>query len=324
MNEFNPYRQNCGIIKSFSKKPIILITAISVTLLTVSEILSAIITGTFSMIPILNIVATVALYTLIAVKKKADVPPKAFVKSANIYFILMIIISALNISARLLLTFKPEYMNSLLTIIPIASNFAFTSLNEMLIYLLYYTAGILFALSGLILTNSIKKSTSTIYLKTNGAIFFAVMSLINATLTAAVLGFKLFLLLSAPLYLFSDGFIITAANPAMEISHFAVYAEDIFVCVLLIVVYVLLAVDAIKYHIYVSKIINGLSSGFFEAEANNGAVGDTQAQVTGVTDILKLWDKPYMMSQNKSSKNNNPNVVLPKKSKNSRNPYNKN
>lgn len=320
MNEFNPYRQNCGIIKSFSKKPIILITAISVTLLTVSEILSAIITGTFSIIPILNIIATIALYALIAVKKKADVPPKAFVKSANIYFILMIIISALNISTRLLLTFESEYMNSALTIIPIASNFAFTSLNEMLIYLLYYTAGILFALSGLILTSSIKKSTSTIYLKTNGSIFFTVMSLINATQTATVLGFKLYLLLSAPLYLFSDGFIITAANPALEISRLAVYAEDIFVCVLLIVVYVLLAIDAIKYHIYVSKIINGRSSDFFETEANKETLNSEQTQVAEDNDVLNLWRKSYMMPRSKSNKGNNPNVAFPKKSEN---PYDK-
>ena len=309
MNLFNPYRQNCGIIRDFCSKPLLLISAILISLIIVCEFIAGAFTGNFTIISLLNILAAVGIFEFAAYKNSDSAPPKLPVILLTVYFVALIVISTFNIVVWLVYTFGLKYVYMYLPVSP--------------------DSQILFAVSGIIWMLSIRKSTTSIYLKSNGSIFFAVTSAVNALLTAGTIAFKL--LTNNKLLLGSEGFAVTTFNPPLQFSSHGVFISDIFVCVLLTAFFALLAVLAIKYNVFIRKVKNNFYTDISEINrfansdnkvrfapnsqfAPNNQAGDYD--FSGDT-VLQLWDKPYIMSQRsgRSADNSNPNVIFPNKDK---------
>lgn len=339
MNLFNPYRQNCGIIRDFCSKPLLLISAILISLIIVCEFIAGAFTGSFTIISLLNILAAVGIFEFAAYKNSYSAPPKLPVILLTVYFVALIVISTFNIVVWLVYTFGLKYVYMYLPVSPdsqILSGVLATAViptNERMLllaaYILIPLAQILFAVSGIIWMLSIRKSTTSIYLKSNGSIFFAVTSAVNALLTVGTIAFKL--LTNNKLLLGSEGFAVTTFNPSLQFSSHGVFISDIFVCVLLTAFFALLAVLAIKYNVFIRKVKNNFYTDISEINrfansdnkvrfapnpqfAPNNQAGDYD--FSGDT-VLQLWDKPYIMSQRsgRSADNSNPNVIFPNKDK---------
>lgn len=339
MNLFNPYRQNCGIIRDFCSKPLLPIGAIFVSLIIVCEFLAGALTGSFTIVALLNAVAVVGMFEFAAYKNSDNAPPKAAVALLTVYFVALIVVAAFNIVVWLVYTFGLKYLYMYLPVSPesqilsgVLATAAIPTNERMLllaVYILQPLAQIAFAASGIVWMLSIRKSTTTIYLKSGGSIFFAVTSSANALLAAGTIAFKL--LINNKLMLGSEGFAVTTYNSSMSPSSHGVFISDILVCVLLTALFALLAVLAIKYNLFIRKVKNSFYTDISEINrfASKGKNQKPPQNVPFVPNnqlsdyddngdtVLQLWDKPYIMSQrsNTTGGNSNPNVIFPNKDK---------
>lgn len=186
MNQINPYRRNCEIIKIFFSRPIFLAAAIVLLLFTVSNTALFIFRPTFLLNSTL-LLSPVSLFGCIACfilffkgrSKKTSVSFKApltLMQSVSIISItITIIFSMIFASLSLLLTVYPAVSGANL---PhwLSFSFAITLLSVCIPVSIYF-------ISLLRSLNSVKKSISSVFLYKNGSVFFAVISVILSAAT---------------------------------------------------------------------------------------------------------------------------------------------
>ncbi len=186
MNQINPYRQNFKVMQNFFSKPLILIIAIMFSASVVAEFATKLFNSVGNSISIsidvLDILAAIAFF-LFYFKSKSNGPCvsyKAPIVILKVYAIISIVASGLVLLSSLFLTI-------FLQIVPSLNDETMLMLVDFLRYvmvpLLYYLVpktliSLFFFISMLVLLNSIKKSTSTIYLYKKGSVVLGIFSII--------------------------------------------------------------------------------------------------------------------------------------------------
>ena len=192
MNPINPYRRNCEVMRRFFSKPIFLLLGIVFSLSVFSGIALSILNSSLQ-INILNILPIIAFF-LFYFKSKSNSPLVSFnapITIMKVYSIINIVLMGLSLLLFMFVilmfvglqtgsAYLPEEFSAFINIfLPF---FTFIAMPEIIVNLL-------FSIAMLILFNSFKNSTSTIYLHKKGSVFFAVTSifLIISSISALII-----------------------------------------------------------------------------------------------------------------------------------------
>ena len=268
MFQINPYRYNCEILKKFFANPIILIISF---LFFVSAITSVTVgcffTGTIlSLFPVVELQSAIGfLFFYIKGRKKAEI--FSFSQPINTLTIASIVSIAVNTLALIViaLIFIFEYSFNLSENI-----LSYYVLDDAIDLLMFYAPicfmNLLSSISLLVLLNSIKKSSKSIYLYKSGSIFFAFTSFVYAVI-----------LICLNVY---EGILITSIGSAVNI-----------------IVLIMLGVFSIMYNRYIT---NGSSNVFIPQSKTERlkhpseptSVSYNHEASTYDTSLVNMWTTP--------------------------------
>lgn len=198
MFQINPYRHNCEIVKKFFANPIIIIISILFFLASTVSVAVDIMTHFFSSIPITSFISAIG-FLLFFIKGKFKKDVTSFNEPAivlTVSCILSIVTNALATLAILLcvlFSFSDIFENTVSFISIGNLDFVLDSIiSSFYLYLPIFLLNILSASALLVLNNSIKKSSSSIYLYKKGSIFFAITSFALALAQIILIIYKCF------------------------------------------------------------------------------------------------------------------------------------
>lgn len=290
MNQINPYRRNCEIMRRFFAKPIFLISGILLFTLNLTEIIVGVISSMYSF-NFIYAALCVAFFTFYftARSKKENVTFRAptvlmdVVSIVGIVFSGLIFLSSGFMTVLFMLPTKPVY-----TEYHGSYEFLWSTLGKALCDLAVMFFPIVTALSLLFLlyfigmqriTLSFKKSLSNIYLQRKGAVMFGVMSLILAVVsiiyytgltTIPFSGFEEYLML------FSQRINIPALVQGLLVT----------------LIFVLYAIIGFMYNSYIKKLSNSIETGRPVQETTNNSEKVTESNPT-----LDMWAESETFNQ---------------------------
>lgn len=256
MNPINPYRRNCEVMHRFFSKPIFLILGIvfSLSVLT-SFVLSFL--NLPAQINLLNILPIIAFF-LFYFKGKSSSSPASFNAPINI----MKVYSIINIILISLATLV--FILFILVYITVQNSSAYTSelissLIDILFPFICYIAtpnaiiSLLFFISMLILFNSFKNSTTSIYLYRKGSIFTVVTSILSIICIVATS--IVFVLMYANIFNNNKIDLYFASNYLPNINQFDFMDfATVISYIIEIITYVLFIVLGLSYNSYIKKL----------------------------------------------------------------------
>lgn len=291
MNQINPYRRNCEVMRKFFAKPIFLIICIVLLINVVKNFVLNLILDYVIILDFLSILLCVAffMFYFTARSKKDFVSFRAPTVLMNIVSIVGIVFSGLITVCSGLLSVlfllpdgSPDINNSEITGIPYSS--IGKAIHDLLAVIcpVVTVLGIIFLIYFIgmqRITLSFKKSLSNIYLQRKGAVMFGVMSLILAVVsfiyytgltTIPFSGFEEYLML------FSQGINI----PALVQGFFVT------------LIFVLYAILGFMYNSYIKKLVNTIETG-----RPVQPLPDKEEEVTNNNPTLNMWAESETFNQ---------------------------
>lgn len=291
MNQINPYRRNCEVMRKFFEKPIFLIIGI---VLSVYITASAVLCLLSKQVPVFDFISTAMCFAFFvfyftARSKKDFVSFRAPTVLMDIVSIVGIVFSGLITVCSGLLSVlfllpdgSPDINNSEITGIPYSS--IGKAIHDLLAVIcpVVTVLGIIFLIYFIgmqRITLSFKKSLSNIYLQRKGAVMFGVMSLILAVVsfiyytgltTIPFSGFEEYLML------FSQGINI----PALVQGFFVT------------LIFVLYAILGFMYNSYIKKLVNTIETG-----RPVQPLPDKEEGVTNNNPTLNMWAESETFNQ---------------------------
>lgn len=186
MNQINPYRRNCEVMRKFFAKPIFLITAITLVVNIFSNLYVFFISTTPVDLDITSILLCIAMFMFyFTAKSKKPTRFRSSTVMLDIVSIIGIVLSGLAVALLGILSIilflsvvsaqKPTNPQLNISILMLCLPF----LAQSLISVLYFIAMER-------LTISFKKSLSTVFLRRNGSVMFGIMSIVLALFVVAV------------------------------------------------------------------------------------------------------------------------------------------
>ena len=291
MNQINPYRRNCEVMRKFFAKPIFLIICIVLLINVVKNFVLNLILEYVIILDFLSILLCVAffMFYFTARSKKDFVSFRAPTVLMDIVSIVGIVFSGLITVCSGLLSVlfllpdgSPDINNSEITGIPYSS--IGKAIHDLLAVIcpVVTVLGIIFLIYFIGLqriTLSFKKSLSNIYLQRKGAVMFGVMSLILAVVsfifytgltTIPFSGFEEYLML------FSQGINITALVQGLLVT----------------LILVLYAILGFMYNSYIKKLVNTIETG-----RPVQPLPDKEEGVTNNNPTLNMWAESETFNQ---------------------------
>ena len=291
MNQINPYRRNCEVMRKFFAKPIFLIICIVLLINVVKNFVLNLILDYVIILDFLSILLCVAffMFYFTARSKKDFVSFRAPTVLMDIVSIVGIVFSGLITVCSGLLSVlfllpdgSPDINNSEITGIPYSS--IGKAIHDLLAVIcpVVTVLGIIFLIYFIgmqRITLSFKKSLSNIYLQRKGAVMFGVMSLILAVVsfiyytgltTIPFSGFEEYLML------FSQGINI----PALVQGFFVT------------LIFVLYAILGFMYNSYIKKLANSI-----ETSRPVQPLSDKEEGVTNNNPTLNMWAESETFNQ---------------------------
>lgn len=291
MNQINPYRRNCEIMRKFFSKPIFLIIGI---VLSVYITASAVLCLLSKQVPVFDFISTAMCVAFFVFYFKAH--SKREIVSFRAPTVLMDVVSIVGIVFSGLIFLSSGFMTVLfmLPTKPVYTEyhgsyeFLWSTLGKALCDLAVMFFPIVTALSLLFLlyfigmqriTLSFKKSLSNIYLQRKGAVMFGVMSLILAVVsiiyytgltTIPFSGFEEYLML------FSQRINIPALVQGLLVT----------------LIFVLYAIIGFMYNSYIKKLSNSIETGRPVQETTNNSEKVTESNPT-----LDMWAESETFNQ---------------------------
>ena len=270
MNQINPYRRNCEVMRKFFAKPIFLISGILLLTLNLTEIIVGIISSMYSF-NFIYAALCVAFFTFYfaARCKKENVTFRAPIVLINVVSIIGIVFSSLITAFFGLFPALIMLNNNSSSVLYHGYEALFASIAEELrtAFLIIFPV---IAVIGLLLLfyfigmnkmcRSFKKSLSNIYLQRKGSVMFGVMSIIFAVLSAGAT-VACFTSFKHSLNILAN---IECAN-----------ATVIFIC---------MAILGFSYNSYIKKLSNSIETGRpVQTELNKSE------EVTESNPTLDMW-----------------------------------
>lgn len=291
MNQINPYRRNCEVMRKFFAKPIFLIICIVLLINVVKNFVLNLILDYVIILDFLSILLCVAffMFYFTARSKKDFVSFRAPTVLMDIVSIVGIVFSGLITVCSGLLSVlfllpdgSPDINNSEITGIPYSS--IGKAIHDLLAVIcpVVTVLGIIFLIYFIgmqRITLSFKKSLSNIYLQRKGAVMFGVMSLILAVVsfiyytgltTIPFSGFEEYLML------FSQGINIPALVQGLLVT----------------LILVLYAILGFMYNSYIKKLVNSI-----ETSRPVQPLSDKEEGVTNNNPTLNMWAESETFNQ---------------------------
>lgn len=291
MNQINPYRRNCEVMRKFFAKPIFLIIGIVLLINVVSSFIFTLLLNQTLYFDFISIALCVALFLFYfkARSKKNFVSFRAPTVLLDVVSIVGIVFSGLIIVCSGLLSVlfllpdgSPDIRNSNITGIPYSS--IGKAIHDLLAVIcpVVTVLGIIFLIYFIgmqRMTLSFKKSLSTVYLQRKGSVMFGVASIILAVvfaifyigiMTIPFSGFEEYLML------FSQGINI----PALVQGFFVT------------LIFVLYAILGFSYNSYIKKLSSSIETG-----RPVQPLPDKEEEVTNNNPTLNMWAESETFNQ---------------------------
>lgn len=278
MNQINPYRRNCEVMRKFFAKPIFLISGILLFTLNLTEIIVGVISSMYSF-NFIYAALCVAFFTFYftARSKKENVTFRAPTVLMNVVSIIGIVFSSLITAFFGLFPALIMLNNNSSAVVYHGYEALFASIAEELrtAFLIIFPV---IAVIGLLLLfyfigmnkmcRSFKKSFSNIYLQRKGSVMFGVMSVIFAVLSA-------------------DAMIACLTAFRHSLNIFAIIE-----CTNTFLIFICMAVLGFMYNSYIKKLSNSIETGRPVQETTNNTEGVTENNPT-----LNMWAEPENYNQ---------------------------
>ena len=307
MTQINPYRKNCELLQKFFAKPVTLIIAILLCCCFAANCVYDILAGVGISSNAGMLLPIIGFFTLYFSARKANGKPTKGpitvltissllgIISCGIFFLVILISGIL-----LILSSFTSFNETVMTYIEFASEIG--ALVIMVIIPLLFIE-LLFHVSFLITLNSFKKSTSSVFLHKNGAIFLGVMSAImfavtlimsflTAPITEAVANV-------APQYL-SD------TSPLVDRS--VLFSLSVVTGTMESVVYILYTVFAFSYNKYITGLCNKIIvekpvARYAQPTPNKPNPQGFPQQSTNGYSYVNMWESAYKANPNQRAQN---------------------
>lgn len=303
----SPYQQNIDMMKEFFKKPIVLLLSIftflsfcfcaaAIALSHTILYLPGIFTLAADCINIFYLLFAIAFLLFFVNSKKAEsklsVPSGMFKSLSVISFILTIALLVFSIwlfvSIFIITPQNTPYLNDFFKLL--TGVFKDSFINFIALYLLIISVVlVLDSLSVLFFANSVKKSLSTIYLRKNGAVFFAVLHFLFAAFKIYIIAILIFNALQGALGNHSPAYIALSVG---QIS--VVTATNIIASIL-----------AVKYYAYINNISQKFRIEIPSPKDNAENINRTPEKVVNDSSVQPApsftnisGDNPYDTAQN--------------------------
>ncbi len=283
MNQINPYRRNCEVMRKFFAKPIFLIIGI---VLSVYITASAVLCLLSKQVPVFDFISTAMCVAFFVFYFKAH--SKREIVSFRAPTTLMDVVSIIGIVFSGLITAVSACLSALFILVVKNQETQHTSLENTIIDTickispLITILGIIFLIyfiGMLRMTLSFRKSLSTVYLQRKGSVMFGVMSLILAVvsiiyytglMTIPFSGFEEYLML------FSQGINIPTLVQGLLVT----------------LIFVLYAILGFMYNSYIKKLSNSIETGRPVQETTNNSEKVTESNPT-----LDMWAESESFNQ---------------------------
>lgn len=283
MNQINPYRRNCEVMRKFFAKPIFLIIGI---VLSVYITASAVLCLLSKQVPVFDFISTAMCVAFFVFYFKAH--SKREIVSFRAPTVLMDVVSIIGIVFSGLITAVSACLSALFILVVKNQETQHTSLENTIIDTickispLITILGIIFLIyfiGMLRMTLSFRKSLSTVYLQRKGSVMFGVMSLILAVVsiiyytgltTIPFSGFEEYLML------FSQRINIPALVQGLLVT----------------LIFVLYAILGFMYNSYIKKLSNSIETGRPVQETTNNSEKVTESNPT-----LDMWAESETFNQ---------------------------
>lgn len=278
MNQINPYRRNCEVMRKFFAKPIFLIIGIALLILNLTQIIVSVISSMFAF-NFLSAALSIAFFMFYFTARS---------KKENVYFraptVLMDVVSIVGIVLSALGTAFCGFFSALMVFSnnsPASEYHGYDALFAVIAEGLRIVFLIIFPLLSIIglllllyfigmqrMSLSFKKSLSNIYLQRKGSMLFGIMSIIFSVLSAVAM-YVLFVSFRYSLSIFA---IIECAD-----------TMAIFIC---------MAILGFMYNSYIKKLANTLETGrSAQTELNKSE------EVTESNPTLNMWAESETFNQ---------------------------
>ena len=278
MNQINPYRRNCEVMRKFFAKPIFLISGILLFTLNLTEIIVGVISSMYSF-NFIYAALCVAFFTFYftARSKKENVTFRAPTVLMNVVSIIGIVFSSLITAFFGLFPALIMLNNNSSEVVSHGYEALFASIAEELrtAFLIIFPV---IAVIGLLLLfyfigmnkmcRSFKKSLSNIYLQRKGSVMFGVMSVIFAVLSA-------------------DAMIACLTAFRHSLNTFAIIE-----CTNTFLIFICMAVLGFMYNSYIKKLVNSI-----ETSRPVQHVPDKEEEVTNNNPTLNMWAESESFNQ---------------------------
>lgn len=279
MNQINPYRRNCEVMRKFFAKPIFLTTAIALLLLNLMQIIVSVISSMYAF-NFLSAALCIAffMFYFTARSKKENVSFRVPTVLTDVVSIVGIVFSGL--------IFVFSGFMTVLFMLPTKSavteyhgsyEFLWSTLGKALYYMAVILFPIVAVLSLLLLFYfigmqrmclSFKKSLSNIYLQRKGSVLFGVMSVIFAVLSAG------------------------AAVACFTSFRYSLNILAIVECANTTVIFICMAILGFMYNSYIKKLVNTIDTGRPVQETTNNIEKATENNPT-----LNMWAESETFNQ---------------------------
>lgn len=283
MNQINPYRRNCEVMRRFFAKPIFLITGIVLLIFVIANSAFRLLSD---QIPVFDFISIATGIAFLVFYFKAH-SKKDFV-SFGAPTTLMDVVSIIGIVFSGLITAVSACLSALFILVVKNQETQHTSLENTIIDTickispLITILGIIFLIyfiGMLRMTLSFRKSLSTVYLQRKGSVMFGVMSLILAVvsiiyytglMTIPFSGFEEYLML------FSQGINIPTLVQGLLVT----------------LIFVLYAILGFMYNSYIKKLSNSI-----ETSRPVQPLPDKEEEVTNNNPTLNMWAESESFNQ---------------------------
>lgn len=278
MNQINPYRRNCEVMRKFFAKPIFLISGIVLLILNLTQIIVSVISSKYAF-NFLSATLCIAffMFYLTARSKKENVSFRAPTVLMDIVSIVGIVISALGTAFCTLCTALMMFNNNSSAVEYHGYDALFAAIAEglriafLIIFPLLSVIGLLllFYFIGMQrMCLSFKKSLSNIYLQRKGSVMFGVMSVIFAVLSAGAM-------------------IACLTTFRHSLNIFAIIE-----CTNTFLIFICMAVLGFMYNSYIKKLSSSIETG-----RPVQPLPDKEEEVTNNNPTLNMWAESETFNQ---------------------------
>ena len=283
MNQINPYRRNCEVMRKFFAKPIFLITGIVLLIFVIANSAFRLLSDQIPVFDFISIATGIAflVFYFKARSKKDFVTFGAPTTLIDVVSIIGIVFSGLitAVSACLSDLFILVVKNQETQHTPLENTIIDTICKISPLITILGIIFLIYFIGMLRMTLSFRKSLSTVYLQRKGAVMFGVMSLI-----LAIISIIYYTGLTTIPFMGVEGF-FTSLSQGINIPTLV---QGLLVTLIL----VLYAILGFMYNSYIKTLSNSIETGRPVQETTNNTEGVTENNPT-----LNMWAEPENYNQ---------------------------